>query len=1386
MNTLWDASISHQHSLPYLIFIVAIIGLLLAILIGMGMGALADKKLKQQALKAIRKTPASSHKPDEESVPLFSGRWAEVLALHDLLKVGPVTQTFLKILEVLRQHTHGKNWRYKVPWYLLVGPTQSGKSTLAENLRFLPIPGYDTLDSKSAPFRSFLFESGILIEAPGSSLGGIGTIGVSSLWKLFGRLLTYLRPRSPIEGVILTLPYDLLAEEESFPGRKAQEAQHLFEHLWWLQSTINLQMPVYIIITKSDKMPGFSAFYTQLSPADRQQIFGWSSPYDLQTAFSPSWVDEAFDTFLHGIKRATLAMAAHSPPSENLESALFISRGIQAVQEALRTYLSILFRPFSEGTGLLLRGVYFVGQETNAVIHKLPSVDLTVLDPENFEATSRIAFFGEESRIYFAQDLFDTKIFQETHLARPLHLDLVHGATKATPWIRSFMGISVVFLLWGGEHAYDTLKKKSIDLESTLGLVRDTLTKLRSVEKHVTAPEDQERLNRETCHMLLAMNAADMHFTSFFLPVSWFSRLEKHVQETLVLAFDHAVLRAMYLDLTMNVRTIRKKVLKETQKDKRLIAVLPTETEEYKAFKQYIQKFLELEKSSASYNLLQKREDREHIRALTSYLFHIDFKATGILNGRKPDAHVNFQKFDIKKYAPEAKIVLAELYTRFLLRTFSKETWEVINALAEKITYLASLLHHPTAEITATQIADLAVKMQSLLDYTKDLSLDWWGHEHFDPGGDYVQILSQVEDSEVLGHTFMQSLLRQGEEALKDFRHSLITLETPLTGRLFAHKKGNLILGPSTGFLRLAQDLKKLLAEPFMVSAKPKELKVIVPSGKILYWDTRILKEAARLIDTYTDFSETRLDTFDEEMREIYGDIAHRTLTPVVLSLSARAQLFEDADDVRISASSVEERMRIQATNLKEATAYFSKILHFLEGVRSRRMYDGRLTVLILEQVYKLLEKIDDILEADGPYAVKGDIFASWNGRNPANYAGFQVHDNGQLQNYLSTQRERIRFLAKELAEPLLTLLAVDSLHKQKHNNDLLNKWHDLIKQVDDYEKKKPGNSISTLENFVATDLKNVDPKTSRKALASVSQESGDFFLDQRADIARALLSRAEEVSAEMALIYYQEIAEHFNSTLAGRFPFSDDVRSLEPDAQMRSIEKLAQLYDVFGADAQLALESQPHSTCDERNVCAFLEKLSHVYKFLKLWIAHEKNQDPAAAVLGFRVQFRAGQDRETFGEHIVDWKVKWGKNVIDLMSPEKEMTWHVGDPIDIVFRWAQNSPQVPGLDKNNPTLGIFGKTASFSYGGKMALFRLIAAHAIPRQDASGEGITLKFTIPTITKVRRGNFQSSGNAVIYIKLIPLKREKDKWMPIEFPVFPLSAPVMIGESYAHKK
>ncbi|MDR0662415.1 MAG: hypothetical protein LBF76_03460, partial [Holosporales bacterium] len=91
MTKLWNLSVGHQHSIVYFVLIAVFIGLLLAILVGLGMGVIANRKTKKEALKSLKKPPELGvGKDKEESVPLFSGRLAEILASHGFLKVGPV------------------------------------------------------------------------------------------------------------------------------------------------------------------------------------------------------------------------------------------------------------------------------------------------------------------------------------------------------------------------------------------------------------------------------------------------------------------------------------------------------------------------------------------------------------------------------------------------------------------------------------------------------------------------------------------------------------------------------------------------------------------------------------------------------------------------------------------------------------------------------------------------------------------------------------------------------------------------------------------------------------------------------------------------------------------------------------------------------------------------------------------------------------------------------------------------------------------------------------------------------------------------------------------------------------------------------------------------
>ena len=86
------------------------------------------------------------------------------------------------------------------------------------------------------------------------------------------------------------------------------------------------------------------------------------------------------------------------------------------------------------------------------------------------------------------------------------------------------------------------------------------------------------------------------------------------------------------------------------------------------------------------------------------------------------------------------------------------------------------------------------------------------------------------------------------------------------------------------------------------------------------------------------------------------------------------------------------------------------------------------LSKLITSHAFYLLSSVNQLLEDDRLYNFKDNNFSWWSGQGEVSLAAYEVRDNKELNYYLSVQRDRIRHLAQEYAEPLLMFLSLRTI----------------------------------------------------------------------------------------------------------------------------------------------------------------------------------------------------------------------------------------------------------------------------------------------------------------------------------------------------------------------
>ncbi|BAU58576.2 IcmF-related protein [Halorhodospira halochloris] len=162
----------------------------------------------------------------------------------------------------------------KLPWYLVIGETSSGKSQFLRNsgLNFPHGEPRTTIerDTESASWCDWwLSESAAFIDTSGRLIDGEDSRGE---WATLLQQLKQWRPRKPLNGVLVVVSVgDLLRSNEEALNRKAMLIR---ERLDDLRREIRLRVPVFLVFTQADQILGFDDFFADLNAEQRNQFWG--------------------------------------------------------------------------------------------------------------------------------------------------------------------------------------------------------------------------------------------------------------------------------------------------------------------------------------------------------------------------------------------------------------------------------------------------------------------------------------------------------------------------------------------------------------------------------------------------------------------------------------------------------------------------------------------------------------------------------------------------------------------------------------------------------------------------------------------------------------------------------------------------------------------------------------------------------------------------------------------------------------------------------------------------------------------------------------------------------------------------------------------------------
>lgn len=353
------------------------------------------------------------------------------LVADPTLKYVQAQDHFLRrLLASLLEHTGGRRSLYRLPWYLMLGESSSGKTKLlAQNEMGFPLSELaqtNELQSQGVarPIDWWVNDQAVLIDPPGQLAQGLpGGADAAGSQKdldsrLWNHLLTWLsehHSQRPLSGVVLVISLPCLIQETV--EKRQQLAQRLRSRLHDLTLQLGAQVPVYIVLSKVDLLVGFKELFDQLPRASREKATGFSCT--LGSVSDPAdWLDQfacQFDHFVAGIESRLIDAMSLSQDRQIRQHMTSLHGSLGGMRALLIAFLSITLRTDRFTTPILLRGVYLSSVAQEGPLSN-PHVR-AITEHHGLPAQPNCAHRKAPNLTYFTQSLFQKAIYPEAGLA---------------------------------------------------------------------------------------------------------------------------------------------------------------------------------------------------------------------------------------------------------------------------------------------------------------------------------------------------------------------------------------------------------------------------------------------------------------------------------------------------------------------------------------------------------------------------------------------------------------------------------------------------------------------------------------------------------------------------------------------------------------------------------------------------------------------------------------------------------------------------------------------------------------------------------------------------------------------------------------------------------
>jgi len=338
-------------------------------------------------------------------------------------EVDELKSNFDSAIETLKKTNsktkQGKHYLYDLPWYIIIGPPGSGKTTALINSG-LEFPLADRFGKQGVQGVGgtrncdwWFTDQAVMLDTAGRYTTQDSHEFVDkAAWLGFLDLLKKHRPRRPLNGVLITMSLsDLLRLTEEERSLHAKAIRLRIEEL---TERMGIRIPIYMMFTKADLIAGFTDFFADFGKEERRQVWGvtFTEQQD-DTVDNIATINKDYDLLLARLNQSVNERMQQERDLIRRNQIFGFPQRISMLKDPVIRFLEECFGANRYQSAPLLRGVYFTsGTQEGTPIDRLMGVLANTFKLDRLVSP----LFSGKGKSYFLTRLLKDVIFAESDL----------------------------------------------------------------------------------------------------------------------------------------------------------------------------------------------------------------------------------------------------------------------------------------------------------------------------------------------------------------------------------------------------------------------------------------------------------------------------------------------------------------------------------------------------------------------------------------------------------------------------------------------------------------------------------------------------------------------------------------------------------------------------------------------------------------------------------------------------------------------------------------------------------------------------------------------------------------------------------------------------------